>query len=76
MKADLKEELRIALEYLIFRDGAENIRMDNCVNQDVLIIADHFDIQIKKQLDVKERDNNINNFRKIFKNDRKANWEA
>jgi hypothetical protein len=71
-----KEELRIALEYLIFRDGAENIHMDNCVNQDVLIIASHFNIPIKKQLTIKERDNNITKFRKLFKHDRKANWEA
>lgn len=76
MNDKIKEELRIALEYLIFRDGAENIHMDNCVNQDVLIIAEHFGIPIKKQLSVKERVNNINNFRKLFKNDRKANWEA
>lgn len=70
MSNEEKEEIRIALEVLIFRDNAEKIYSENCTNIMVLEIAKRFNISISDQLSTSERDDIISKYRKLFKNNR------
>tara|TARA_R110002096_G_scaffold435605_1_gene661755 strand:- start:1028 stop:1207 length:180 start_codon:yes stop_codon:yes gene_type:complete len=57
------EDLKIALEVLLFRDAGEKIQKCN-QNEMVLKIAKHFDIDLKQKITTKQRDKALSVYKK------------